>query len=335
VCRRLVPLAGLLALAASGAARAQVQIVVANGLAPPEPANVVDADFAPFVFDVFVRNVGCGESFPYDAPCASPGAPTTVALVDGGQVHEWLGVYDTSVLEVTGGSALLLRAAGASTAWLSGGLVENTLQAQDRATVFLRGTGVGQFVYAIDHAALAIEAGTFGQILPAGSSHTRMTGGTAALLAANGFATVDVEGGVVTSFLSGVFASRVHLRGGRVGGELAGNDSAALVWSGGVVEGRLKPYGSATLTVLGSGFAVDGVPVGDGLLPAQEGILSGTLASGEAFATGFCHDGCIDEFLNPVTGRIRVPEPSGGLGGAAAVALAALRRRPRLRGAAS
>ena len=61
--------------------------LINNGLAPPNPANVID-DSSPSS-RVYVRNVGCPPGWgepevgPTD-PCPSPGAATRVAFEDGG-----------------------------------------------------------------------------------------------------------------------------------------------------------------------------------------------------------------------------------------------------------
>ena len=100
-CRRAtiaISCALLLHATSAGAAT----ILLANGSAPPDPANVFDAtDGAPN--DVLVvRNVGCGTPNAID-PCASPGAPTAVEYAGGGPTN--LAVYDTSSALVSAHSA--------------------------------------------------------------------------------------------------------------------------------------------------------------------------------------------------------------------------------------
>jgi len=62
-----------------------LNILINNGLAPPNPANIIDDGTYASDF-VRVRNVGC-EVFS-DAPCISPGAPTTVTIGYVGQSVE-------------------------------------------------------------------------------------------------------------------------------------------------------------------------------------------------------------------------------------------------------
>jgi hypothetical protein len=322
-------LAGLFVslLLATPVGAAPIQLVINNGLAPPDPANVIDADYDPFLFDVFVRNVGCGSSFPLDAPCDQPGAPTRVALVAGGVINEILAVFDTSVLEVTGGSTLLLRAFDGSTLLLRGGTVTNTLQTGGSAYVSITGGSVEQFSYPGESSLVDVEGGTLARILPTGESLTLLRGGSVTdYVAASGFATVKMSAGTVGTFLAAFTSGRVELCGGSVGGELSTNELGSVLWSGGAVGGLVVADGSSTITIEGTGFAIDGVPVPDGPLPDQTGtvcgtrVLSGTLASGEPFANPFAHDGCFDPPLGrEITGTIVVPEAGGRVLGATAL----------------
>jgi hypothetical protein len=67
------------------------QVVINNGLAPPNPANIVDL---PSISDpiVYVNNVNCDATVEY--PCASPGGPTVVS-----GTAFWMKVYETSRFE--------------------------------------------------------------------------------------------------------------------------------------------------------------------------------------------------------------------------------------------
>ena len=315
----------------AGAAPAQ-QTVINNGLAPPAAENVIDAADSYGSYDAFVRNVGCGVIFPYDAPCAAPGAATQVALVPGGLVGSgfWLGVYDTSSIAVSGGFAGNLRAHDSASVSITGGSVDNTLEVNDSATVVLSGGSVGQFTRTYG-GKLDIQGGSAARVQAAGHSTVTVTGGELCYLSGNGYAEVRMRGGSVAEFVTSVFESRVRVTGGSIAGVLAANDSGDVVWSGGSVGGTIVAYGDSTISVWGEGFAVDGVPVADGPIAAIEGVLSGTLASGEPFANPICHSGCLDDFDVPATGLITVPEPGRLLLDAAALVTVAwvLRRRRR------
>jgi len=97
--------------------------------------------------------------------------------------------------------------------------------------------------------------------------------------------------------------------------------------SGGSVGEAIRADDSSTITVLGTGFAVDGVSVSFGPIAAMSGTLTGTLESGEPIDSYFCHSGC-EDFGQPHTGLIAlVPEPDAALLFPVAVlSLAAVRR---------
>lgn len=317
--RRLLGAGTLAWTLAAGAATAQ-QVVINNGLAPPTAENVIDAADAYGSHDVFVRNVGCGVIFPYDAPCAAPGAATQVVLVPGGLVGFALLVYDSSSIAVSGGLAGNLRAHDSASVSITGGSVGNTLEINDSATVVLSNGSVGQFVYTYDAANLAIQGGSVATVIVAGSSTLSVAGGTLGSVSGYGYSEILLSGGSVASFVTSIFESRVRVTGGAIAGVLAANESGQVTWSGGSLGGMIVAYGDSTIRVRGAGFAVDGVPVAYGPLAASEGVLSGTLASGEPFANPICHSGCLDDFGNPATGLVTVPEPGRLLLDAAALA---------------
>jgi hypothetical protein len=80
-------------------------VMINNGLAPPNPLNVIDD--ATYIGDnVYVRNVGCPTGWPAvipDGSCASPGAATEVEVVSGGATS-YLYAYDSSTVTMSGGT---------------------------------------------------------------------------------------------------------------------------------------------------------------------------------------------------------------------------------------
>ena len=106
--------ASALLLAAGGSPQAAT-IMINNGLAPPNPANVIDYAIH-WEDEVYVRNVGCPPGWPSGDPgdpCASPGAATGVELW-GGDVYHLL-VYDTSTVTASWGGIYWLQAYDFST----------------------------------------------------------------------------------------------------------------------------------------------------------------------------------------------------------------------------
>ena len=80
----------------------RLALVINNGLAPPNPANVIDAANS-FPEDVvFVQNVGCNATVQVP-PCFMPGDPTSVELVEGGSVGSALEAFESSTVTMRGG----------------------------------------------------------------------------------------------------------------------------------------------------------------------------------------------------------------------------------------
>jgi hypothetical protein len=98
----LLHLASVVLLLVAIAPPAQaVSIVINNGLAPPNPENVIDD--GTYASDrVYVENVGFNTSV--EAPCVSPGAPTWGALVQGGVIGNQFVAANSSVIEMSGGA---------------------------------------------------------------------------------------------------------------------------------------------------------------------------------------------------------------------------------------
>jgi len=100
-------------------------VLVNNGLSPPTAANLIDHatyDAASGQL-IYLRNQGCPPSGAPDDPCPSPGAATTLEVATLGEAGD-LEVFDTSLLEVTGGSVLKLASATGSLVDIRGGVVE-------------------------------------------------------------------------------------------------------------------------------------------------------------------------------------------------------------------
>jgi hypothetical protein len=207
-------------------------VVINNGLAPPNPDNVIDGGNSFPLKSVLVENVGCDATIEH--PCPMPwGDPTTVEVVEGGSVGLGLWAYESSRIAMRGGSV---------------------------------GDALGPRVY-------------FNPALAAADS------------------------------------SSVTLSGGSVEGSLFATDSSTVTMRGGSVGLYLAAYDASSIVIVGTGFAVDGVPVEFGPLAATTGTLTGMLESGEPLLLfGFCHQGGTCGFGVPATGLITlVPEPDTSL----------------------
>lgn len=135
-------------------------ILINNGLAPPNPQNVIDHFLTSDVFDtVDVHDRFCTPS----DDCSNPSGPTTVAIVDGGVASNVL-VYGNSHVDMSGGEVhgLYLAATDDASIIMSGGVVHSILEATGRASIELAGGYVDFQVRADDSSYLAIAGGTIG-----------------------------------------------------------------------------------------------------------------------------------------------------------------------------
>ncbi len=159
--------------------------------------------------------------------------------------------------------------------------------------------------------------------------------------------TLEISGGRVGSVVASQ-ASLVRVRGGTVEGlwardyaqlEMSGGETrvvgvegqATASISGGSVESNLIARDEAVITVLGSTFALDGVPVFSGPIASEGGSLSGWLSDGShlevrAWAGSDCANASADEEVCGSGTIVLVPEPDALSLAAAALAVLALRR---------
>lgn len=299
---------------------ADAQEIINNGLAPPNPANVIDGD-DDFQF-VFVENVGCDSS---SAPCPKPwGPPTRVAVAEGETLVD-IDVFQSSSVEVVGGAPPLftLSLHDAATATIAAGATGSLLlSGSSSATV--RGGWVG-ILEAMDSSSLTIEAGQLQGPISAFDSSS-----------------ITIRGGVIETFRSLIWAedtASIAIRGGDLrSANLEAYEASAFVIRGGVLDGEphrtVAAFDSSVFIIVGSRFAVDGKPVGFGPIEASSGTLTGRLESGDRIDRFFCHDGGCPILSDRVTGLIAlVPEPDRDLSLAAAGLALATLRKVRLRGA--
>jgi hypothetical protein len=226
-------------------------VVINNGLAPPNPANVFDAGNSFPEESVLIEDVGCDAVVEF--PCAMPwGDPTSVELVAGGLVGRDLAAFETSSLTMSGGS-------------------------------------VGQSLLAYDSSSLTMSGGSAaGDLATYDSASVTMSGGlVAGDLATYDSASITMSGGSVAGDLATYDSSSVTMSGGSVMGELAALDSSSVTMSGGHVVSDLIAAHSSTVRIIGTGFAVDGVLVDFGPIAATYGTVTGTLKSGEPIDNRF------------------------------------------------
>ncbi len=241
-------LAVVLYLLATSTAWSSDIVIINNGLAPPTPANVINASNRyPTADYVVVQNAGCDVTV--ESPCYAPGAPTTVRIESGGTVgtvlgNGQIGVFESSALELTGGEVNLIALNDSSTATISGGTANSSPQVRNASRLMVIG-GI-------------------------------VRGGVAAIQSAN----VTISGGTFTK--TDYYSSTVYFYASE----------------------------SSTITVVGTGFLLNGSAVGYGAITATSGRLTGTLLSGDPIDVQITRNDVSSIVLAPT---IPVAEPSSAL----------------------
>lgn len=188
----------------------------------------------------------------------APGMETTVNLLDGGGISNNLQGFEDSSINILGGSTYNLWAYNSSEVTMSGGSIGKRLWAYDSSQVTMSGGSIGGDLWAYNSSQVNISGGSISWLYPYESSQVTMSGGSVGYLETYG-------------------SSQVTLSGGEIGGGL---------WLG----------DSATLTIHGLDFAIDGQPFGYGELTSIRGgdygsepyrHLTGMLASGDPLSNDF------------------------------------------------
>jgi hypothetical protein len=327
----LIAIAGLLVGAAGASADVIcVQIpggppgeedcVINNGLAPPNPENVIDD--STYLDDwIIVRNVGCPPVWPAQppegtawSPCPSPGGPTEVEVgVDGRLAH--VSALDSSLVTIDGEvsrDVLVYDSAGVT---MNSGIVEQSLLAFDTSTITIndlgvvkgnllaRGSstvtmnglvfkGVWGGLSTLGSSTLTMNSGYLGSLSTRESSAVTMNGGQVSRTAeVTDSATFTMSGGTLSIGGRAFGSSMLTISGGTVNLLLEAFDSSTIEMTGGTLgdygtgSGYLAAWDSSVVAIEGTNFAVDTgsgpETVPDGDLSAQSGTLTGTLTSGD------------------------------------------------------
>ncbi len=325
---RFIALSAVL-LASSASTASGADLLLNNGLAPPEPANVLSAPAPDTGSDWFhLRNAGCGTLADPTAACPSPGASTTLEIVDGGIVSQ-LRILDSSTLVVSGGlsdgtgglvSVSDLQAQDDARVFMTGGGIDtislagraafeytggycctDSMHLSEHATALLSGAGMPYSTSVSDHASLVITGGGQGESLRLFGDATATVDGSFYSASANGRSELTLHAGG-TPYLTSRDAARIHVLGGRYGDATA-EDGAEIDFYGGTLNDAIS-LGQSVLRFIGSDFELDGSPISLGELSAMSGVLTGTLSNGDALQTYVYRD--IDASI------LLVPEPATG-----------------------
>lgn len=263
---------------------------------------------------------------------------TSSITMSDGTVNGWLAASDTGSIDMSGGLVDSLLVEHSTTLDLSGGTVSTWFEAYDDAVISMNG-GAADALLLADNSLFSMSAGTVNYLDSWNTSIATIYGGTVGgggggddvnawdssiiqllggnvtgFLNAGDYSTVSMVGGTVGFDFDSWFESNAALSGGTVTGDLDAWDSSNMLWEGGVLGGELFAGDAATLTISGTDFKVDGVPVAFGDLSAMTGVLTGTLKYGDPINHVFFQGG-YDYYSNGsqlMTGTITlvVPEPT-------------------------
>ena len=235
--------AALVSMVAAAPAEA---VLINNGLAPPNPANVIDGYISE---SVSVHNADCDEG----PPCSAPGAPTSVLLR--GSVLPDLGMGGLYVHE-------------SSSVTIADGGVDGDVVAFDSSTVLLLNGGVNYF------------------LVSTGSASITMSGGNVGGIYVQDAASATISGGSIDSWIIASGSSKVTMSGGWLaeGHQIVAEDSATIriFGTGFAVGGTPVGYGpiAASEGYL-TGTLLAGSPIvafvchrGGGCNPSATGVIT-------------------------------------------------------------
>lgn len=223
------------------APQASKALLINNGLAPPEPANVLTGMVSEMVV---VRDLGCAQASHLSCPTA--GSPTTVAVAAGAEVPD-LRIRDTSVLLHESLLSDFISADQEARVHLDGGFADE-IELSGKSHLEVLGGGA-EAIELHDESTIRLDGDTSQQLVLAGQARGTILGGFSPLVTVGDQAFLEVLGGATFGGLP------------------------ALV--------RLGVDGEGVIEVHGDGFELDGVPVPYGMLEASEGMLTGTLLDGD------------------------------------------------------
>jgi len=240
-------------------------------------------------------------------------------VVTGGSVTDGIWAYDTSTVNISGGTVNQVYAYDSSTVDMSAYWV-NHLDAFDTSTVDISGGSVGD-VMTYDSSTVNISGGSVQEdVYVVNTSTATISGGSVDEVWTAHTGTVHITGGQVR--IAGVNGGVVNVSGGSIGG-LTAYGSVLVNVSGGSIGSMygLKAYDSALVTFnapvfhLGPGLSLDGERV------LGTGILGGVWFDGTPWAVPISQNAAGATIL-------AIPEPAT-LSLLAVGGLAMLRRRRR------
>jgi hypothetical protein len=196
-------LLALFAVACLTAPARAAEIFINNGLAPPNPDNVIDGTARD---DYFIDDVGC-------PGCPVPGGPTAVEMVDGaransievshtssftmtgGDVGFGISGYDGSSIQIDGGSADGFSMFGTGTLTITGGTSLGGARVGSAATGIMTGGSITNGFFRVEGtSSLEMSGGTSFGVETSDDAFARITGGLVGEVVAMDASTVEVVG---------------------------------------------------------------------------------------------------------------------------------------------
>jgi hypothetical protein len=272
-------------LIGAGVARG-ADIVIANGSAPPDPANVLGAGNSSPQDRVAVQSVGC--NFLVEYPCAAPGAATEVLVVGGAWIGD-LAAFESSSVTMDGGTIERnLEAFNFSHVTLNDGQIRDFVQARDFAKIDLTGGAVGDNCEANGASEITLDGGSIDGFLLAFEQATIvMRGGVVARnLAALNFSTVTLSGGEVMGIVEAFDFATATVRGGAAA-DIEASGASIVTLEGGTGVAQLVARQEGAIQLVGAEFRVDGALAAYGPIPQLSGGITGRLASGDSLDAAF------------------------------------------------
>lgn len=184
---------------------------------------------------------------------------------------------------------------GTTVNFLEGGSIppRNPLVAFEDSIINISGGDIYNLI-AYDSSQMTISGGSINYFSPSGDSQIDILGGSITSLNANSRTKADITGGEITSIQANEY-SEIDILGGLII-DLYAREHSQFNVSGGQFGEWIAAGGDAAITIIGSGFAVDGTDVGYGELLSITGgyyegepqrLLTGTLLNGDPLEVPF------------------------------------------------
>ncbi len=168
---------------------------------------------------------------------------------------------------------------------VSGGKIGWEVWAFESSNVNVLGGEIGSNLFAQNNSQITVSGGEIGEFLWS-----------------SGNSQITISGGHIGIQVDAYMNSQVTFSGGTIGNDLRADGYSNVIISGGQPGYELWATQHGVVTIYGSDFSIDGLNVGYGPITVASGILTGTLASGEAINNNF--------YIREDAAIMLVPEPA-------------------------